>query len=91
MVEVVENKDKGGLGYQPSFKISESSEAGKRKIPRRKDTFVAKGFCSGEAINAIDDDECAAELSQMVFRTPPGVVPKNWIVKDVTPIISLSK
>jgi hypothetical protein len=91
VINVAEKKDRNGLGYQSSSRISGSAEMGKGRIPRLEDTFVAKGFRSEKAINALEDDERAVELSQMVFRTPPGVALKNWSVKDVTPIISCSK
>src|ERR1044072_5688729 len=91
VINIAEKKDKSGLGYQPSSRISGSAEMGKGRIPRLEDTVVAKGFRSEKAINAIEDDERAVEFSQMVFRTPPGVALKNWSVKDVTPLISLSK
>jgi hypothetical protein len=91
VISVEEKKDKCGLGYQLSSRTSGSSELGKGKFPHLEDTFVAKGLRSEKAINALEDDERTEEIARMVFHTPPDVALKNWIVKDVTPVISFSK
>ena len=88
VIEVVEKRDRCGLGYQPSS----STQAGLTLLKGKQIPPISKVFTSASSSKeaqalVVDNEDDGGGLSQFIYQIAPDQELNNWIVKDFPEVV----